>query len=50
VSTVNRSRGADGAVDKVAFGPHGATRRVDRIRNADGTISKTVTTTPRPER
>ena len=43
--SVERSRGADGAIDKLSTGPKGGTRLVDRSRNADGTMNKTVTAT-----
>jgi hypothetical protein len=46
VSTIDRSRGADGAVDSLATGPRGGTTLADRSRNADGTTSRSVTTTP----
>jgi hypothetical protein len=49
VSTVDRSRGADGAVDSVTTGPRGGTTTVDRSLNADGTVNRTVTKTPAPK-
>jgi len=45
---VDRSRGADGAVDSVTTGPRGGTTTVERSINADGTVNRTVTTTPPP--
>jgi hypothetical protein len=41
-------RGADGVVDSVTVGPKGAATTVDRSRNRDGTVNRTVTTTPPP--
>jgi hypothetical protein len=46
VTTVDRTRGADGAIDSVTTAPKGGTTIVDRSRNADGTTNRTVTTTP----
>ena len=48
VAKVDRSRGADGVVDKTTTRPNGSTVTVDRSRNADGTINATVTRTPPP--
>jgi hypothetical protein len=47
VSTVTRSKDATGATDAVRSGPRG-TSVVDRTRNPDGTVDKTVTTTKAP--
>jgi hypothetical protein len=46
VATIDRSRGADGLVDKSVTGPQGGVSTIDRSRNADGTTSRSVTTTP----
>jgi hypothetical protein len=45
VATVDRTRGADGAVNSLTTGPNGTTY-IDRSRNADGTVNRIVTTTP----
>jgi hypothetical protein len=45
VSTVTRAKDAGGATDAVRSGPAG-TAVVDRTRNADGTVDKTVTKSP----
>ena len=37
---------ADGLVDSTTVGPKGGVTTVDRTRNADGTVNRTVTTTP----
>jgi len=44
VSTATRAKDATGAVDAVRAGP-GGTTVVDRTKNPDGTVSKTVSTT-----
>ena len=46
LTTVDRTRGADGLVDSTTTGPKGAVTTVDRTRNADGTVNRVVTTTP----
>jgi hypothetical protein len=50
VVTVDRTRGADGAVDSLSTGPNGGTTAIDRSRNADGTVNRIVTTTPPADR
>ncbi len=44
MSTATRTKDATGAVDAVRTGP-GGTTLVDRTKNVDGTVDKTVTTT-----
>ena len=42
-TTVDRSRGADGLVDKTVTGPRVGTRTTDRYRGADGAVDATIT-------
>ena len=42
-TTVDRTRGSDGLVDKTVTGPRGATRTTDRYRGADGAVDATIT-------
>jgi hypothetical protein len=46
VTTVDRTRGADGLVDSTTTGPKGGVTLVDRTRNADGTVNRAVTSIP----
>jgi hypothetical protein len=41
-TTVDRTRGADGLVDKTVTGPKGGTRTTDRYRGADGVVDATI--------
>ncbi len=42
---MDRSRGADGLVDKTVTGPKGGLETIDRSRNPDGTVDTTITRT-----
>ena len=42
-TTVQRSRGADGTVDRTVTGPGGQSQTIDRTRGADGAVDATVT-------
>ena len=45
MTTVDRTKGADGLTDSTTVSPKGAVTTVDRTRNADGTVDATVTKT-----
>ena len=43
VATIDRSRGADGLVDKSVTGPQGGVSTIDRSRGADGAVDSLAT-------